>query len=261
VGATVYRVAVERDWLPIVIASVAAGATFLAVVVALLGPVLQRRLRRPILTPGVERDWREGMFYLTVTNASGRDTAIDVEVHVVEARPALDSQPPSAGASSTLQPKIGRPLEATESLEPSPAQSVPGGFTRRWDFVAHPGFGYNKKEGIEEFKTAPSLPLKTLPQPRELSKLWFGGFERDELAGYERSLETAARIRLAIAATNASAFEVVVLFGFYPSGLGLYDHSIDSWFYFDLESDAPRARKCPLPNESLIQRLRKSRRS
>jgi hypothetical protein len=260
-ATVVYRVAVERDWLPIVIAIGATAATFLAVVVALVGPALQRRLRRPVLTPGVERDWREGMFYLTVTNASGRDTAIDVEVQVVEACPPLDSQPPSAGASSTLQPKIGRPLAATESLEPSPAPSVPGGFTRRWDFVAHPGFGYNNKEGIEEFKTTPSFPLKTLPQPHDLSKLWFGGFERIDLAGYERPLETAARIRLAIAATNASAFEVVVLFGFYPSGLGLYDHSINSWFYFDLESDAPRARKRSLPNKSLIQRLRKSRRS
>lgn len=260
-GTTVYRVAVERDWLPIIIAICAAVATLLAVAVALVGPLLQRRLRRPILTPGVERDWGEGMFYLTVTNASGRDTATDVEVHVVEAHPPLDSQPPSAGASSTLQPKIGRPLAATESLVPSPAQSIPAGFTRRWDFVSHPGFGYNNKEGIEEFKMAPSFPLETLPHPHELSKLWFGSFNPDQPDPYERPQETAVRIRLAIAGANASAFEVVVLFGFYPSGLDMYGHSINSWFYFDLESDAPRARKCPLPNESLIQRLLKGRRN
>ena len=227
------------DWITAIASAFAAVGTVGAVIVALWGPRWRQERKRPKLTLGVECDWKAGMIYLTVTNDKRKDTAIDVELHVIDANRAAGHGPYAPGEMSAHQPKIGRPLAATESLDVAASQSIPAGFTRRWNFVRHNDLKSDCTDELAAFLDKPSVPLMVLPEEDELMKRWLWRTLPDtDAPRVSRAREAPARIRLAVAGSNVPAHDYVVHFGFDPIALGMYEHSIKAWFYVAIDATA-----------------------
>jgi len=228
------------DWITAIASAFAAVGTVGAVIVALWGPRWRQERKRPKLTLGVECDWKAGMIYLTVTNDKRKDTAIDVELHVIDANRAAGHGPYAPGEMSAHQPKIGRPLAAAESLEIAASQSIPAGFTRRWNFVRHHDF---KKEDtdLSAFLENPSVPLVVLPEEDDLMERWlWPTLPETDAPRRSRAQGAPARIRLAVAGSNVPAHDYVVHLGFDPIALGLYEHSTNAWFSVEIDDAATK---------------------
>ena len=90
------------------IQDIGAIATAVGVIVALFGPSLWRRVRRPKLSIDYEYSEHPGEIRLGISNERRRETAHDAEVYVIEHKPPENSIPPAPGPQSRVDYAILR---------------------------------------------------------------------------------------------------------------------------------------------------------
>jgi hypothetical protein len=238
------HVTVEHDWLVFGLGVGGLTLTLLAVIVALWGPAWRQMRRRPRLALAIERDWAASTIYLTVSNDASRDTAADVEVHVLEAHRPTTNWLPNASFGSQLQPRVGRPLQWSERRGQADT-AIPAGFTRRCCFVRMPlpsdrpelrgdpkahREAYAYQDADVPLHLTGVVLLEVLPDALDISDFW------------SEFTPTAAPARfiVAVAGANVQTTQYEVRVSFDPRWFGFYEHEIDVWFDIAIVRSGPQ---------------------
>jgi hypothetical protein len=186
-------------------ATIAALATAAGVLVALFGPAIHRRLRRPKLTLSWERVKLAHQIRFVVTNGARRDTARGVEVHILDYRRPEPLAPQTHGDESRTEFSIQRALDWNDSRK---APDIPPGFSRFAAFFT--------------LDNDHDLTLHTHPEPTSLI------FYRQVQGQLREDIHRfPTRFAVAVVCDNAPAtfYSVALHLRYWPGDM--YEHKID----------------------------------
>jgi len=194
-------VRLTHDWL----SYTTALATVSAVVVALAGPTIQRRLRAP--KPSLKKHWIDlttDKIYLEISNRRGREAAKGTRVYVTEIHPASPAMPQSPTAASRFQPATQVSLK-WRGPEVEFTMTIPAGFPAKCGFLV---FEQQREE------TPANVSLDMGGERKDLSGLW------NHHPSYDQNAPQWARLRVYVVGDNFSAFSRDVRVSFRPDRYG-----------------------------------------